>query len=76
MPQPSTYYVAFWTTNHPKEAGEIPPGWITGLKVTIEIDALPPESGDLAERYAINLCEHPQYESLRRYVLANKGTGK
>jgi hypothetical protein len=70
--QENVFHIAFWTHDHPKEAGAIPPGWISALKVTIEVDALPPEQGDLAEKYNVALADHPLYKFLRKYAVANK----
>ena len=70
------YYVAFFTKNHPKEAGALPPGYLSAVKITIGMDALPPETGDNAETYAVNLVEHPLYDYLSRYVLSNMGKRK
>ncbi len=71
--QENVFHIAFFTEgHHPKEAGEVPPGWLSAVKVTIEMDALPPESGNLAERYNVALAAHPLYRDLRRYVLGNK----
>lgn len=67
-----TFHIAFWSKDHPPEAGQIPPGWLSALKVTIEMDALPPESGNLAETYDVALAAHPLYPLLRQYCLANK----
>ena len=72
MSKPEVFHIAFWTKNHPKEAGAIPPGYMSALKITIEIDAIPPESGNLAEKYNVALSDHPLYPQLRQYVLGNK----
>lgn len=72
MKQENTFYVAFFTKDHPTEAGPIPPGWLSAVKVTIEIDALPPETGPMAEAYNVALADHPMYNYLRRYCAANK----
>lgn len=72
MSTENVFHIAFFSNNHPKEAGEIPPGWLSAVKVTIEMDALPPESGDLAEKFNVALAAHPLYPHLRRYCAANK----
>lgn len=70
--QPNVFHVAFFTDGkHPPEAGAIPPGWLSGVKVTIEMDALPPEKGPIAETYNVALADHPLYKHLQRYVLSN-----
>lgn len=67
------FHVAFFTDgHHPKEAGPMPAGWMSAVKVTIEMDAIPPETGPLAETYNVALASHPLYEHLRAYCLANK----
>jgi hypothetical protein len=70
--QANEFHIAFFTEKHPPEAGAIPPGWMSAVKVTIEMDALPPEKGDLAEKYNIALADHPLYKHLQRYVLSNR----
>lgn len=72
MKQDNVFHIAFFTENHPKEAGAIPPGYMSAVKVTIEMDALPPETGDVAELYNVALASHPLYPMLRRYCLSNK----
>ncbi|WP_066338420.1 hypothetical protein [Azohydromonas lata] len=71
--QENVFHIAFWTKDHPQEAGAVPAGWMSAVKVTIEMDVLPPEHGDLAEKYNVALAAHPLYKFLRRYVIANKG---
>lgn len=67
------FHIAFFTDgHHPKEAGDVPPGWMSAVKVTIEMDAIPPEQGDLAEKFNVALADHPLYRHLRAYALANK----
>lgn len=69
----SVFHIAFFTDgHHPKEAGAMPPGWMSAVKVTIEVDAIPPEHGKLAETYNVALAAHPLYKHLRQYALANK----
>lgn len=49
-------------------------GFIRSVKVTLEADMLPDDTGAPEadqERYAINLCTHPLYKELERYVHAN-----
>lgn len=71
--QENVFHIAFFTEgHHPKEAGAVPPGYMSAVKVTIEMDAIPPETGELAELYNVALAAHPLYPMLRRYVLANK----
>lgn len=70
--QENVFHIAFFTEKHPKEAGVIPKGWLSAVKVTIEMDALPPEDGPLAEEYNVALASHPLYTYLRRYAFANK----
>lgn len=73
MKQENVFHIAFFTDGkHPKEAGALPPGWLSAVKVTIEIDALPPEQGSLAETYNVALAAHPLYRHLRQYALSNK----
>jgi hypothetical protein len=72
--QEKVFHIAFWTEKHPPEAGTIPPGWLSGVKVTIEMDALPPENGKFAESYNVALADHPLYPYLERYVLRNPST--
>lgn len=72
-PKDKVFHIAFFTKDHPKEAGEIPKGWLSAVKITIEMDAIPPESGAMAEKYNVALADHPLYQHLRKYVLANKG---
>lgn len=69
--QPNVFHVAFWVNSHPPEAGAIPAGWLSALKVTIEMDALPPEDGPLAEKFNVALADHPLYPHLQKYVLSN-----
>jgi hypothetical protein len=70
---PNVFHIAFFTDgHHPKEAGQVPAGWMTAVKVTIEMDAIPPEFGPLAERFNVALAGHPLYKHLRTYALANK----
>jgi hypothetical protein len=76
MAQSNVYYVAFFTKDHPKEAGNIPPDYMSAVKITIEMDALPPEFGDLAEKYSVNLADDPLYNYLRRYCVANMPRGR
>lgn len=70
--QENVFHIAFFTEKHPKEAGVIPKGYLSAVKVTIEMDALPPENGPLAEAYNVALASHPLYKWLRNYCLANK----
>ncbi len=70
--QENVFHIAFFTEKHPKEAGPIPPGYLSAVKVTIEMDAIPPETGELAELYNVVLAGHSLYPMLRHYVLANK----
>ena len=35
MKQENVFHIAFFTKDHPKEAGPIPPGWLSAVKVTI-----------------------------------------
>lgn len=52
------------------------PGFMRAVKITIEVDMLPDDTagpGDLQAKYAVNLCDHPMYQHLRRYCLANEG---
>ena len=62
------FHIAFWSKDHPKEAGTIPNNYLSALKITIEMDAIPPDN----DLYAIDLCDHPLYKHLEQYVLANK----
>lgn len=60
------YHIAFDT--------RLTPGFLTALKITIEVDALPNDAAapkDLQAHYQVNLCDHPAYKDLERYVLAN-----
>lgn len=71
--QDKVFHIAFFTEgHHPKEAGDVPAGWLSAVKVTLEMDALPPETGKLAERYNVALADHPLYRYLRQYALSNK----
>lgn len=50
------------------------PGFIRAVKVTVEIDMIPDDSGlpqDMQEKYRVDLADHPLYAELQRYVKAN-----
>lgn len=68
---PKAFHIAFFTKQHPPETGSIPPGWMSAVKVTLEMDALPPEDGPLAEKFNVDLADHPLYKHLQRYVRGN-----
>lgn len=43
------------------------PGGLQAVKVTLEVERIM----DVTKPLAINLCEHPLYKELERYVLSN-----
>lgn len=61
------YHIAFNTRSAPQ-------GYLLALKITIEADALPDDTAapkDLQAKYRVDLCDHPAYKDLEKYVLAN-----
>lgn len=69
--QKGEYHIAFDTKSTP--------GFLRSVKVTLELDMLPDDTGmpaDQQEKYNIALCDHPLYAELRRYCEANPPGGK
>jgi hypothetical protein len=64
---PGVFHIAFDT--------RATPGYIRSVKVTIEVDMLPDDhmvaDKSLMARYRVDLCDHPLYADLQRYVKAN-----
>lgn len=55
------------------------PGYLRALKVTLEVDMLPLDHKapkELQAKYRVNMRQHPLYQELERYVLANPTTKK
>lgn len=57
----NVFYIDFDTQNTPT-------GTIQAVKITIELETIT----DMERPLAINLCEHPLYKELKKYVEMNK----